>query len=151
MSRNGGEQRVMQDIVFSGTIELEKPPVIQIGIRATGDDLSQELTGFGIIDIGSKQCIINTGVFDKEFFIDKNDSCFVDGIGRAFNSRCREMVVRLIQGNGEKEFTVPVYEMTVGTFSHGMPAMLIGRTILNQGLLIYDGRNQKWNMIFSNV
>lgn len=140
----------MQDIVFTGRIKPEEPAMVQIGIRVAGEDgLFDEITGMGIIDTGSKQCVINVGVFNEDLFAQNSDSCLVDGIGRRFDSRHREMVVSLMQDETKKQFRVPVYEMPVGLFPHGTRVMLIGRTILNQGVLVYEGTNQKWKMTFS--
>ena len=140
----------MQDIVFNGRIGSEEPATVRISIRAAvEDDPLEEIVDFGIIDTGSKQCVINVGVFDEGVFTQESDGDLADGIGRQFDSRHREMVVRLIQDGNVKQFRVPVYEMTLGLFPRGTRVMLIGRTILNQGVLVYDGMNQKWNMTFS--
>jgi hypothetical protein len=140
----------MQRIEFDGRIRPDKPAKVQICIRAVSEDDSfEKIMGFGIIDTASPQCVINAGVFDEIVSAQESDGGLVDGIGRKFDSRHREMVVRLMQDGSAKEFRVPLYEMTLGLFPRGVPAMLIGRTILNKGVLVYDGMNQKWTMIFS--
>jgi hypothetical protein len=138
----------MQDIVFNGRIK--DYAMIQIGIRAREDDPSKEIAGMGIIDTGSPQCYIHVGVFDEDVFVPGSGNVFADAIGRQSDSPCREMVVRLIQDGKEKEFRVPVYEKQLGDFPRGSFLMLIGGTILSQGVLVYDGRNQKWTMTFSD-
>ena len=150
-ARAEASSRDMQHIVFEGWIKSEEPPVIRVCIGAASEDGPSEKTvGCGIIDTGSQQCIINAGVFDEGFFAHESDGGMVYGIGRQVDSRHREMVVRLMQDGIAKEFRVPVYEMTLGLFGRGVPAMLIGRTILNQGVLVYDGISQKWRLTFSD-
>ena len=52
-------------------------------------------------------------------------------LGDWLTARHCEMVIRLTQGETAKEFNVSVYEMPLGFSAHGVPVLLIGRTILN--------------------
>lgn len=139
----------MEGIVFEGALELEKPPTIQVTIRRKVDAPSHEIICLGIIDPGSRQCIVNIGVFDEDVFRDAGGA-MVDGIGRQFDARQQEMVICMTHGDCKKDFVIPVYEMPLGLFPEGAAVMLIGRTILNQGTLLYEGPKRKWSLGFED-
>jgi hypothetical protein len=139
----------MHTVVFEGPIPREQASTISLRIHLPGqEEQDDEITGMGLLDIGSKHCILNEGVLDDKVFNQSDGTRMRDSAGRDYLSRFRELVIRLKQDDMAKEFLLPVYVMPIGQFPHGTRVMLIGRTLLNQGTLMYDGPNQKWSLSF---
>jgi hypothetical protein len=143
----------MAQIDFDCIFGSDTPALIDVVIGAFPDPQDEsfydEIEFKGIVDTGSRQCVINAGVLSDYYFGEQPTSeTLTDGLGAVHSCKIQTMLLTLSQAGKTKRFRLPVYEMPLADHRRGAPYMLLGRSLLNLGRLVYDGPNMNVRLTF---
>lgn len=103
----------------------------------------------GIIDTGCPACVVVPGVL-PDYFFEKSVLPAQFWMFSGISNESRAALMGLwFEDYRPKAFTVPVFEQEFGQYKCGDAFMLVGRSLLDMGVLTYDGPNKSVRWVYT--
>jgi hypothetical protein len=141
----------MTKAIFTGPVKPRPHLRIEIAVSAAQQAINNRecwispdrFEILSIIDTGSPQCYVNVGTLRDIDYGQPTKDIFAAIMGDP-EYQCWGRVVRLGLNSNGNSFSVelPVYEIPMGPF------MLIGQSLLDLGIFVYDGPKSIWTLTF---